>query len=78
MLFIALSIGLLGILQLFYGTFYSIHPDLAGGALSGRLAVTLGDAFAEYSLYFPPAEKAWFSLAARLSELTGLRLDLAI
>ncbi|MEM6909582.1 MAG: hypothetical protein AAF494_12985 [Pseudomonadota bacterium] len=78
MLFIALAIGLLGILQLFYGTFYSIHPDLAGGALSGRLAVTLGDAFAEYSLYFPPAEKAWFSLAARLSELTGLRLDLAI
>jgi hypothetical protein len=65
-------------LLLFYGTFYPLHHDLAGSALSGRLAFTLGDSFGDYSLYFPPAERAWFSLAAWLSDLTGLRLDLAV
>jgi hypothetical protein len=29
-------------------------------------------------MYFPPAERAWFSIAARVSDLTGLRLDLAV
>ncbi len=77
-LYVVLAIVLLGSLQLFYGFYYSVHPDLAGGALSGRLAFTLGDSFADYSLYFPPAERAWFTLAAMLSELTGLRLDLTI
>jgi hypothetical protein len=66
----------LGGLQLFYGSYYSIHTDLGGGLLSGRLALTLGDAFADYSAYFPPAERVWFTLAAWLSDLTGLRLDL--
>ena len=65
-------------LLLFYVYVYSVHQDLAGIALSGRLAVTLGDAFRDYSMYFPPAERIWFSLAARLSDLTGLRLDLTV
>jgi hypothetical protein len=65
-------------LLLFYGLHYSVHQDLAGSALSGRLAVTLGDSFGDYSIYFPPAERVWFSLAARFSDLTGLRLDLAV
>jgi hypothetical protein len=64
-------------LLLFYGYYYSVHQDVAGSALSGRLAVTLGDSFGHYAIYFPPAEKFWFSAAARLSDLTGLRLDLA-
>ena len=65
-------------LLLFYGSYNTIHHDLGGSALSGRLAVTLGDSFRNYSIYFPPAERAWFSLAALLTELTGLRLDLAV
>jgi hypothetical protein len=65
-------------LLLFYRFYYSVHQDLAGSALSGRLAVTLGDSFRDYSVYFPPVERAWFSLAARLADLTGLRLDLAV
>jgi hypothetical protein len=63
---------------LFYAFVRAVHQDLAGSALSGRLAVTLGDAFRSYSVYFPPAERVWFSAAARLSDLTGLRLDLAV
>lgn len=63
---------------LFYGFIYSLHQDLAGSALSGRLAITLSDSFRDYSIYFPPVEKFWFSLAANLSDLTGLRLDLAV
>ena len=68
----------LGGLLLFYGSVYPIHHDLAGSVLSGRLSVVLGDAYREYSIYFPPAERIWFSAAARLSDVTGLRLDLAI
>jgi hypothetical protein len=77
-LHVALAVGLLGGLLLFYGSHYSVHQDLAGSALSGRLAVTLGNAFRDYVLYFPPAERTWFSLAARLTDLTGLRLDLSV
>ena len=73
-----LAIGLLAALLLFYGTYYSVHQDLAGSALSGRLAVILGDSFRDYSVYFPPAERAWFSFAARLTDLTGLRVDLVV
>lgn len=65
-------------LLLFYGKYYPIHQDLAGSALSGRLALVLGDSFSDYSVYFPPVEKIWFSLAAQLSDLTGLRLDLVV
>ncbi len=77
-LFAALAIALLGGLQLFYGLHYSVHTDVAAAALSGRLADTLGASFEDYSLYFPPAERVWFTLATWLSDLTGLRLDLAI
>jgi hypothetical protein len=70
--------GVLAGLLLFYGSYYSVHQDLAGSALSGRLAVVLGDAFRDYSIYFPPAERAWFSFAARLADWTGIRLDLAV
>lgn len=68
----------LGGLMWFYGRFYPLHHDLAGGVLTGQLAVTLGDAFGRYGIYFPPAERAWYSLAVWLSSSTGLRLDLAI
>lgn len=73
-----IAICVLAGLWLFYGFAYSIHHDLAGSALSGRLVVALGDAYSDYSIYFPPAEKVWFSLAARLSDLTGMRLDLVV
>ena len=72
------AICVFGGLLLLYGLRYPIHHDLAGGVLSGRLAVALGDSFSNYSIYFPPAEKFWFSLAARLSDLTALRLDLTV
>ncbi|MEL7199136.1 MAG: hypothetical protein AAGL10_12550 [Pseudomonadota bacterium] len=75
-LFAGVAVALFVGLHLFYSSFYSVHQDLAGSALSGRLALMLGDQFAEYSLYFPPVERIWFSFAASLSELTGLRLDL--
>jgi hypothetical protein len=65
-------------LLLLYGFRYPIHHDLAGSVLSGRLAVVLGDSYRDYSIYFPPAERVWYSIAARLSDLTGLRLDLAV
>jgi len=65
-------------LLLLYGIYYPLHHDLAGSVLSGRLAVTLGNSYRDYSLYFPPAERVWYSIAARLSALLGLRLDLAI
>lgn len=73
----AMALALVAGLLLFYRSFYSIHTDLAGIILSGRLSLALGSDFQEYSLYFPPAERVWFSLAARLSNVTGLRLDLA-
>lgn len=72
------AICVLAGLLLFYGYFYSVHQDLAGSVLSGRLAVTLGDSFRDYAIYFPPAERIWFSIAARLADWTGLRLDLAV
>lgn len=74
----AVAIILFAAVLLLYGFRFPLHHDLAGSALSGRLAVTLGDAFSGYNIYFPPVEKFWFSAAARLSDLTGLRLDLAV
>ena len=62
----------------FYEFAHFIHRDLAGAALSGRLALTLGDSYNDYSLYFPPVEKLWFQIAAYLEDLTGLPLDLAV
>jgi hypothetical protein len=70
--------GLIAGLLLFYKSVYSVHQDLAGSALSGRLSVQLGESFPNYSIYFPPAERAWFSVAARLSDWSGLRLDLVV
>jgi hypothetical protein len=75
---VTIAVGLFAGLLLFYGFYYSVHQDLAGSALSARLALTLGDSFRDYMMYFPPAERAWFSIAARVSDLTGLRLDLAV
>ncbi len=77
-LLVAVSICVFAVTLPFYGFIYSLHHDLAGGALSGRLAVKLGHFFSDYSIYFPPVEKFWFSLAARLSDWTGLRLDLVV
>jgi hypothetical protein len=65
-------------LVLFYSFIYPLHHDLAGSVLSGRLAAMLGDTYGNYSIYFPPAERVWFTVAARLSDLSGIRLDLAI
>lgn len=62
----------------FFGSHYAIHHDLAGSLMSGKLAVTLGDSFGDYSLYFPPAERVWASLAVHLSDVSGLRLDLSV
>jgi hypothetical protein len=73
-----LAICVLAGLLPFYGYYYPLHHDLAGSVLSGRLAVELGESYRDYSIYFPPAERVWYSLAARLSDLTGGRLDLAI
>lgn len=70
--------ALLAALIAFYAHVYSPHQDLAGTALSAQLAVALGDRFSDYSLYFPPAEHAWFGLGVQLSNLTGLRLDLSV
>lgn len=77
-LLVAVSICVFAVTLPFYGFIYSLHQDLAGSALSGRLAITLGESFRDYSIYFPPVEKFWFSLAAHMSDLTGLRLDLVV
>ena len=78
LIILAVTAVVIGVPQLLYGSVYSVHQDLAGSALSGRLANTLGASFGDYSIYFPPAERAWFSLAACLSDLTGTRLDLTV
>lgn len=75
---LVIAVCLFAGLMLFYGFYYPLHHDLAGSVLSGRLAVELGDSYRDYSIYFPPAERVWYSIAARLSDLTGLRLDLAV
>lgn len=59
----------------FYSFQYTIHQDLAGNLLSGKLALQLGEQYELYSIYFPPAEKVWFSLAAKLQDISGLRSD---
>jgi hypothetical protein len=72
----AAAVVLCGLLW-FYGSLYPLHHDLAGSVLGGRLAVTLGKAYSDYGIYFPPAERVWFSLAVRLGDLTGLGPDRA-
>ncbi|MFL6733457.1 MAG: hypothetical protein ACJ8EY_02035, partial [Sphingomicrobium sp.] len=47
----AVGICVLTGLLLFYGSYYSIHQDLAGGVLTGRLALALGDSFPNYCIY---------------------------
>jgi len=66
---------LLSVLIWFYTNQSTIHHDLAGNILAGKLAVELGDAYALYSIYFPPAEKLWFSMVEWLHMLTGWRSD---
>lgn len=65
-------------LHVFYLFGFAVHQDVAGNALSGELAVALGKEYRNYSIYFPPAEKAWFSLAAWAGDVTGWRLDLVV
>jgi hypothetical protein len=74
----ALGAFVITVLLGFYGSHYSVHQDLAGSALSGRLSIALGSAFSDYVTYFPPAERAWFASAAWLSDRTGLRIDLVV
>lgn len=76
--FVGIAICVFAGTLLFYKFGYSLHHDLAGSALSGRLAITLGDSFRDYSIYFPPVEKLWFTIAAYLSKMTGLPLNLAV
>lgn len=71
------SVVIAGLLA-FYQQAYAVHHDIAGALMSARLAHVLGDAFANYSLYFPPAERVWFGAAVTLSELTSIRLDLTV
>ena len=74
----AFAAFVLAAVLLFYQSVYPLHHDLAGSLLSGRLAVALGSAYSDYSIYFPPAERIWFSLAAHLSDALGLRPDLVV
>lgn len=60
---------------LFYSFEYTIHQDLAGNLLSGKLALQLGEQYEFYSIYFPPAEKLWFSIAAQIQAISGFRSD---
>jgi len=69
--------ALIAAILLLYTRLYSIHHDLAASLLAARLKYALGPAFTNYSLYFPPAEQAWFTVAVWLADWTGLRLDLA-
>ncbi len=64
--------------SLFYTYQYSIHHDLAGGILSGKFAIELGDIYDKHAIYFPPAEKLWFSIAARIHTFIGIELDIII
>lgn len=70
--FIAAGLALIAAL---YATVYPLHHDVAGGALTGALAVSLGEGFSGYNAYFPPIEKAWYSLAVRLSDATDIGLE---
>lgn len=70
---IALMAGVLA----FYANVYSLHHDLAGSLASAQLAQVLGEAFKDYAVFYPPAERAWSGLAVSLKDLIGLRLDLS-
>lgn len=77
------AIMLLAVLAAFaipvlYLTILPPHQDLAGNALSGKLALSLGGSYNNYSMYFPPAERFWFTSAAHISEWTGARLDMVV
>ncbi len=61
-----------------YATNYSLHQDLAGGVLSGRLALEMGARFDLYSAYFPPIERFWYIIAAAWGGWTGVGLVNAI
>jgi hypothetical protein len=51
---------------------FSLHHDLSAGILNAQLGLTLGDQFQIYNAYFPPIEKAWYSLALKISALSGV------
>lgn len=75
---VAFAAAVLACLLAFYLYAYVPHHNVAGPVLSARLAQTLGDSFADYSSYFPPAEQAWFGLAVELSDLTSISPDLIV
>ena len=70
------ALGAMGLILL-YGMVYTPHQDLSGSLLSGALARELGADFSRYSVYFPPAEKAWFAAASWLGSVTGMGGNLA-
>ncbi|MGJ8624527.1 MAG: hypothetical protein ACSHW1_17420 [Yoonia sp.] len=61
-------VALTGILTL-YSTISLFHQDVSGGLLTGALAIELGADFDLYNAYFPPIEKYWFMLAAKLATI---------
>ncbi|MHA7819026.1 MAG: hypothetical protein ACX930_05205 [Erythrobacter sp.] len=75
---LAFAVTILVCLLAFYQYVYVPHHNVAGPVLSAQLAKTLGDSFANYSSYFPPAEKAWFGLAVTLSDLSSISPDLVV
>ena len=75
----ALAAGILFVAVIAFYTFqYTIHQDLAGNILSGKLVLELGEQYELYSIYFPPAEKFWFSTAAKLQDTSGFRSDYVV
>lgn len=75
----AFAAGILFVAVIAFYTFqYTIHQDLAGNILSGKLVLKLGEQYELYSIYFPPAEKFWFSTAARLQDVSGFRSDYVV
>ena len=68
---LGVSFGLVALTSIltFYSTVSLFHHDLAGALLTGALAIELGADFDLYSAYFPPIEKYWFMLAAKLATI---------
>lgn len=68
---LGISFGLVAFISIFafYSTAFLFHHDVAGGLLTGALAIELGADFDLYNAYFPPIEKYWFMLAAKLATI---------
>ena len=70
------SITITALVSHVFTDYIPLHHDLAGSILSGKLAFELGEVYSNYSIYFPPAEKLWFTLFAIVSDATGWSLIL--